>query len=146
MAKKTSKFGSAKADPLLQGLPGLEFDNHTPAEITATTDAQKAEVFISRFVESFKEDDDGGKDRWSKYFGASVKGEAWELKELKRFYIQLVVSGKWSEEKFTAVVHSIYRDYQIMSVLSLDARGKFYDQGRLTGAIERGSSRRKGRI
>lgn len=145
-SKRTSKFGSVRADPLLQGIPGLGFDNLTPDEVIATTDKQKAEVFISNFVESFKDDEDGGTERWSSYFGGSVKGEAWELRELKQFYIQLVVSGKWSEDKFSTVIHSMYRDHQVMSVLGLDARGKFYDQGRLEGSVKRGSSRRRGRI
>jgi len=146
LAKKTSKFGSAKADPLLQGLPGLEFDNLTAAEITATTDEQKAEAFISRYIESFKEDEDKGASRWKSYFGASVKGEAWELREVKRFFIQLVVSEKWSEEKFVSVVNSIYRDHLVLNVPTLDARGKFFDQGRMSNSPRRGESRRRGRI
>lgn len=134
-----------KRNPLLQGHPGLEFDNLTPEEVIATTDDQKTETFLSRYLESFHGDRDGGTDRFSRYFGSSAKGEAWELRDIKLHYKNLVLSGKWEEDKFVAVLNSLYEDHLLITPLTLEARGKFYDQGKLRGG-PRGYARRRGRI
>lgn len=139
--KKPSKFGAAKHDPLLQGNRGLDFSNLKPAEVVELTDEQKATAFLSRYLEV-----EHPISRFHTYFESSVKGEAWELKELKQFYLKLVVAGKWSEEKFITVANSIYRDNQVMSAVVLDARGRMYDNGGLKEPEKRGSSRRRGRI
>lgn len=139
--KKPSKFGAAKHDPLLIGNRGLDFENLKPAEVVELTDEQKATAFLSRYLET-----EHPISRYRPYFEASVKGEAWELKELKQFYLQLVVSGKWSEDKFIEIVNSIYRDNQVMSAVVLDARGRMFDNGALKEPVKRGNSRRRGRI
>lgn len=142
MTKRKTKFGSVKRDPLLQQLPGLAFDNLDPAQVIELTDSQKATAFISRYLAT-----EHPISNYRAYFESSIKGEAWELKELKGFFIELVIANKWSEEKLIAVVNSIYRDNQIMSIPSVDARGRMYDQGRLVDPKEQiVSSRRKGRI
>lgn len=144
MAKRTptNKFGSVKATPLFQGIPGLEFDNMDKDDVTALTDEQRATVFLSKYLEL-----EHPLTQFKIYFQNSVKGEAWEFKELKRFFIQLVVSGKWTEEKFITVVNSIYRDNQTMTAPTLDARGKFFDQGRLVAPDAKPiNPRRRGRI
>lgn len=141
MAKKKTKFDSVKRDPLLQQLPGLQFDNLDPAQVIELTPAQQATAFISRYLET-----EHPLSRYQAYFESSLKGEGWELRELKNFFLDLVVSGKWTEDKLITVVNSIYQDNQIMSVPSLDARGRMYDQGRLGFKEQEQSSRRKGRI
>lgn len=140
--RPSNKFGSKKATPLFQGIPGLEFDGMAPEDVIATTPEQKAGAFLSRYLEI-----EHPLTQFKTYFQNSVKGEAWEFKELKRFYIQLVVSGKWTEAKFITVVNSIYRDNHSMTAPTLDARGKFFDQGSLKGPDDKpGNSRRRGRI
>jgi len=139
--KKTSKFESAKADPLLRQAPGLQFDNITTAELIELTDAQKATAFLSRYLET-----EHPISRFHSFFEASVKGEAWELRELKRFYSQLVIPKKWSEEKFIEVANSIYQDNQLMTAVVLDARGRLFDNGSLKPREKPGESRRRGRI
>lgn len=139
--RKPSKFGAAKHDPLLTGAPGLNFENLKPAEVVELTDSQKATAFLSRYLET-----EHPISRYRAYFESSVKGEAWEMKELKQFYLKLVVAGKWSEEKFIEVANSIFRDKQVLSAVVLDARGRMYDNGALKPAEPRGSSRRRGRI
>lgn len=141
MTKRKTKFDSVRKDPLLQQQPGLVFDGLLPEEVIQLTDEQKATAFISRYLEverpfsSFPE-----------YFKSSVKGEAWELRELKTHFKNLVITEKWTEKKFISVVNSIYRDNQIMSIPSLDARGRIFDQGRLSSGKPETSSRRRGRI
>ncbi len=139
--KKTSKFESAKADPLLRQAPGIQFDNIEAADIIELTDAQKATAFLSRYLET-----EHPISRFHSYFEASVKGEAWEMKELKRFYSQLVIPGKWSEEKFIAIANGIYEDNQLMTAVVLDARGRLFDNGSLKPKEKPGQSRRRGRI
>ncbi len=139
--KKKSKFGSIKADPLFHRAQSLEFEDFDSEEILELTEDQKASAFLSEYLENHNPI-----GYYPKYFASSVKGEAWELKELKQFYIRLVLSKKWSEEKFIAVVNSIYRDNQVMSTIVLDARGRIFDNGGLREVEGRGSSRRRGRI
>lgn len=139
--KKPSKFGVARRDPLLTGLPGLEFEEIETAEVIELTPEQKATAFLTRYLETERPI-----SCFNSYFEASVKGEAWELKELKNFYRKLVVPDKWSEEKFVSVVNSIYRDNQVMSAVVLDARGRMFDNGAFKEPDKRGSSRRRGRI
>lgn len=141
MSKKRSKFDSVKNDPLFQQQPGLIFDNLSPESVIELTEDQKMTSFVSRYLAN-----EHPISRFKDYFEASVKGEAWELKELKLLYKKLVLSEKWSEEKFVAVVNSIYRDKQFMTEPTLDARGKMFDQGRLVSTEKTVSSRRKGRL
>lgn len=141
MGKKRTKFDSVKKDPLLQQHEGLQFDNLFPDEVIELTDEQKATAFISRYLERERPI-----STYNSYFKNSAKGEAWELKELKDYFILLVASEKWSEEKFVAVVNSIYAENQIMSIPSLDVRGRMYDQGSLRTSGKKVTSRRRGRI
>lgn len=139
--KKPSKFGVARRDPLLTGLPGLDFETIETAEVIELTPEQKATAFLTRYLETERPI-----SRYHSYFEASVKGEAWELKELKNFYGKLVATEKWTEEKFISVVNSIYRDNQVMSAVVLDARGRMFDNGAFKEPEKRGNSRRRGRI
>lgn len=141
---KRSKHGdgSARNDPFLSGLKGLDFDGVDEEEITELTDEQKATVFLSKYQEKYDPF-----ITFKNYFEASVKGEAWDMRELKNYYLKLVVRGNWSEEKLVTVVNSIYRDNQTMSPVVIDARGRKYDNGSLRVPSETGTnSRRRGRI
>jgi hypothetical protein len=140
-----SKSGSLKNDPLFQQQPALQFDNLQPEEAIELTDAQKAAGFISRYLDHLKEGDLYHK-KLEPYFKGSVKDWGWELRDFKRFYLQLVVSGKWPEKKFITVLDSIISDNQILGDVVLDVRGKMYDQGRLEGVGQSVPSRRRGRI
>jgi hypothetical protein len=140
-----SKAGSLKNDPLFQQQPALQFDNLEPEEAIELTDAQKAAGFISRYLDHLKEGDLYHK-KLEPYFKGSVKDWGWELRDFKRFYVHLVVSGKWEEKKFITVLDSIISDNQILGDVVLDVRGKMYDQGRLEATGQSVPSRRRGRI
>lgn len=144
MAK--SKSGSIKNDPLFQQQPALTFDNLEPEEAIELTDAQKAAGFISRYLDHLKEGDLYHK-KLEPYFKGSVKDWGWELRDFKRFYVKLVLSGKWTEEKYVTVLDTILGDNQMLGEVVLDARGKMHDQGRLAPAGKKAvPSRRRGRI
>lgn len=140
-----SKAGSIKNDPLFQQQPGLEFDNLKAGESIELTDSQKATGFISRYLDHLKEGD-LYHEKLEPYFKGSVKDWGWELRDFKRFYVQLVVSGKWPEKKYIVVLDSIIADNQILGDVVLDVRGKMYDQGRLEASGQSVPSRRRGRI
>jgi len=141
---KRSKHGdgSARKDPFLTGLKGLQFEGINEEEISELTDEQKATAFLSRYQEKYDPF-----IAFKNYFEASVKGEAWDMRELKNYYLKLVIRGNWSEEKLITVVNSIYRENQSMSPTVVDARGRKYDNGALRVPAEPGkNSRRRGRI
>lgn len=140
-----SKHGSVKNDPLFQHQPGLTFDDMSSDEVIELTDEQKATGFVSRYLDHLKAD--GQYEKFEPYFKGSVKDWGWELRDFKRFYVKLVVSEKWTEDKFITVLDSVISDNAILGELILDARGKMYDQGRLKNAGRpKESSRRRGRI
>lgn len=136
---------SLKNNPLFQQQPGLVFDNLNPEDAIELTDAQKATGFISRYLDHLKEGDLYHK-KLEPYFKGSVKDWGWELRDFKRFYITLVVSKKWTEEKYITVLDSIIADNQTLGEITLDIRGKMYDQGRLQKNEKTVPSRRRGRI
>lgn len=139
--KPVSKFDSVKNDPLLQGKKGLEFDNISESESTELTPAQKATVFLSKYMDVIDPI-----DTYSDYFHTSAKGEAWELKDIKTQYVNLVVSEKWSEEKYVAVINDIFENRAIFSPLTLDIRGRMYEQGSLSSQQRLARNKRRGRL
>lgn len=136
--KRTSKFDSARKDPLLQGAQGLIFDNMKPEDVFELTDAQKATKFLSKYMEvidpfvTYKE-----------YFQASAKGEAWDMKDVKTQYVALVLKGNWSEEKYVTVINDIFENGAVFSPLTLDFRGRMYEAGQLASQKRQSTRRRR---
>lgn len=141
MGKKT-KHSAIKRDPAILGQPGLNFGQ---GEYIEPTDEQKASAFISRYLDHMKEDN-LYEEKLERYFKGSAKDWAWELRDFKLYYKQLVLSGKWAEEKFIAVLDGIISDVQVVNAVTFDIRGKWYDRSETGRPDASRQSRRRGRV
>ena len=130
-----------KRNPLMTGESGLSFDNILSEDITKLTDKQKAARFLSKYFEVVRP-----LTRFKEYFSSSAKTHAHIFKEIKSFYIKLVVTSKWSEKKFVACINDIFENKNILSVTTLDLAGIRYDKGLLSAQVRIKENERRGRI
>ena len=115
----------AKRDPLLTGQEPLIADDEVE-EDGYLTEEQEATIFMSRWqerVDPFVQ--------YEEYFRSSAKSSGHILKEIRQFYIKLVVNGVWSDKKFVAVIDRLMQDSQYISAPSMDAVGRQYDRDRI---------------
>ena len=99
-------------------------DNSGSADDTYLTEEQQATRFMSRWQEKVDP-----LIRYKDYFESSAKTSDHIFKEIRRFYLQLVVNGNWSDGKFVAVVGKIMSDNQhTVNTPTLDVVGRQYDR------------------
>ena len=120
---------SARRHPLMLGEQPLltldeDTDNSGSADDTYLTEEQQATRFMSRWQEKVNP-----LIRYKGYFESSAKTSGHIFKEIRRFYLQLVVNGNWSDGKFVAVVGKIMSDNQhTVNTPTLDVVGRQYDR------------------
>jgi len=128
-----------KRNPLMSGSEGLSFDNIESEELILLTDSQKSEKFLSKYLEVVHPF-----TRFKEYFNSSAKTNSHLLKEIKTFYIKLVLSEKWSEKKYVACINDIFENKLVLGVTTLDLAGIKFDKGQL--ASQKRIEGRSGRI
>lgn len=115
---------SARRHPLMLGERPLLALDEDEGDDTYLTDEQQATRFMSRWQEKVDP-----LIRYKDYFESSAKTSGHILKEIRRFYLQLVVNGNWSDGKFVAVVGKIMSDNQhTVNAPTLDVVGRQYDR------------------
>ena len=120
---------SARRHPLMLGEQPLltldeDTDNSGSADDTYLTEEQQATRFMSRWQEKVDP-----LIRYKDYFESSAKTSSHIFKEIRRFYLQLVINGNWSDGKFVAVVGKIMSDNQhTVNTPTLDVVGRQYDR------------------
>lgn len=138
-AKRVSKHSAAKHDPFLQGKQNLFGDLQVDAEVL--TDEQKATAFLTKYqelVDPF--------ETYKLYFQSSAKSEAWNMKDVKLYYTQLVLSGRWSEKKYVTVINDVFENGAVFSPVTLETKGRIYEEEGLSSQRRAASSRRRGRL
>lgn len=128
---------SARRNPLMKGEATLDFGLEAEEDI-AITDEQKTDAFMSKWmdvVDPFV--------RYKKYFESAAKDDAHILLEVKRYYRKLVIDGSWTEKKYVAVVNDCMNNNMTITPVTLDVKGRMYDDGKMsTGARRSGSGNR----
>jgi len=126
MTKKKSKQTPIphRRNALHQGLPGLEFPNIKPEDLIALTPEQKSEKFLTKYMQIVDPI-----IRYSEYFDSTAKEISVIYKQIKVGYINLVVTEKWTEKKYVAVINRIFEQKSEINTFILDRIGFMYDNG-----------------
>lgn len=129
----------AKRNPLLQGVPPLEFEGDAKEEYSKLTDAQEADRFLSRWLEVMHPF-----TKYKRYFEETDKNSDRVLKEIKNNYLKHVVRGTWPERKFVVIVDSILINKFSFTPKVFEGREKLFEEGRLEAQLlEKRLTRRK---
>lgn len=127
----------AKRNPLLQRATPLGFDNVTQEDLLVLTDDQKADRFLSRWMELV--------DPFITYKKVFPRGDSDQkriLKEIKNFYKRFVLKEAWTEQKYFTVVNAMLEARAQVGPLTIERFGKLYDN---EGLPEQIKARRAGR-
>lgn len=114
---------SSRRNPEHQGQPSLFDGVDDEIEHNNLTDDSKATNFLSRFHEFIDP-----VSKYSSYFETSAMGMDHIFREVKRFYIKLVLENGWSERKYVYAVESVFYSKQTITPTSLDIAGRRYDR------------------
>lgn len=117
---------SSRRNPEHQGQPSLFDGVDDEIENNNLTDDSKATNFLSRFHEFIDP-----VSKYSSYFETSAMGMDHIFREVKRFYIKLVLDKGWSERKYVYAIESIFCGKQTINPMTLDIAGRRYDQEHL---------------
>ena len=126
---------AARKNPLFKGENTLDFGEDVA--IHTMTHEEESTLFLSHYqlyIDPLT--------RYAKYFETSAKDIDYLFLEIKRYHMQLVLKGKWSEDKYVAVLDDIFTNRAALTVTVLDALGFRYDKGTLDAQRTTSSRRR----
>lgn len=126
-----TKNSSAKRNPLLQRATPLSFDNVHDEEIMALTPVQEADRFLSRWMEVIDPF-----VTYRKMFPAGGADEKRMLKEIKNFYMRLVLRENWTEEKYVTVINELLEARITVGLSSLLRFSELYEKQQLPTQIK----------
>ena len=114
---------SSRRNPEHQGQPSLFDGVDDEIEHNNLTDESKATNFLSRFHEFIDP-----VSKYSSYFERLCPWWDHIFREVKRFYIKLVLEKGWSERKYVYALESVFCSKQTITPMYLDIAGRRYDQ------------------
>lgn len=125
-----SNTPSAKRNPLMQRATPLQFDGLDKEDLIALTDEQKADRFLSRWMDLMHP---------FSTFKAAFKGGEKDhkriLREIKNFYTRYVLNEGWEERKYVMVINGLLDARMPVSPASIERFGKKYDDESLPAQI-----------
>lgn len=129
---------AAKHNPLFSKKTPLEFDNFSEDELTALTSQQRADKFMSNWLQVMRPF-----TNYKRYFEESPKSQDHILREVKNYYSRYVVKGGWGEQKYVMIVDSILINRLSLTPSMFDRTEKLYEEGRLEVQMREKRKRRR---
>lgn len=129
-----------RRNPLMQRQAPLAFDGLEAEELLELTEDQKADRFLSRWMELV--------DPFVTYKRVFPRGDSDQkriLKEIKNFYKRYVLGEGWTEQKYVTVVNSILDVRGVTSPKTIEKHGVLYDNEALPSQIKDRRARRRTR-
>lgn len=127
-----------KRNPLFSKQSPLEFDNVSAEELTALTDSQRADRFMSNWMQVMHPF-----STYRRYFDETPKSEDRILRDVKNYYSRYVVKGGWGEKKYVMIVDSILTNRLQLTPSVFDKTEKLYEGGRLDVQMQEKRKRRR---
>lgn len=133
----------ASRNPLFTGEEGLQFDNIGQEELIELTDAQRADKFLSRWLEIMRP-----LSKYKRFFDDSDKEIDHNLKLIKNFFQRYVVEEGWDEKQFVMVVDYCLDSRRAISHKIIEAGMALYNKGDLPAQLleKRKARRNRGRV
>lgn len=129
---------AAKHNPLFSKKTPLAFDNASEDELTTLTDSQKADRFMSNWMQVMRPF-----YHYKRYFEDIPKSQDRVLREVKNYYSKYVAKGDWGEKKYVMIVDSILTNRFPLTPSVFEKTEKLYEEGRLEVQVQEKRKRRR---
>ena len=125
------KHTPVKRNPLMQKETPLSFDNASTEELLELTEDQKADRFLSRWMELVNPF-----VTYKKVFPRGDSDQKRILREIKNFYKRYVLTDGWTEQKYVLVVNALLDARAQVGPVSIERFGKMYDNEALPAQVK----------